>query len=78
MTDKTYDVLCTVQRWLYALGTLYLGLAAIWTLPFGDEVNKTVAVIGTFLAAVIEAEKAKWSKSHAISITEFKKGAKKE
>lgn len=78
MTDKTYDVLCTVQRWLYALGALYFGLAAIWALPFGNEVNKTVAVIGTFLAAVIEAEKAKWNKSHAISITEFKEGATKE
>ena len=77
MSDKFYDFLCTFQRWLYALGALYFGLAAIWGLPFGDEVNKSVAVFGTFLAAIIEASKAKWNKTHNISITDFSNEAEK-
>lgn len=77
MKDKTYDILCTAQRWLSALGVLYLALAEIWRLPFGDEVNQSIVAICAFLAIIIEIQKSKWNKTHAISITEFKEGAKK-
>ena len=78
MTDKTYDVLCIAQRWLTALGVLYLALAEIWRLPLGDEVNQTIVAVCAFLAVIIEIQKSKWNNTHAINITEFKDGAKKE
>ena len=78
MTNKTYDILCIVQRWLTGLGVLYLALAEIWCLPFGNEVNQSIVAICAFLAIIIEVQKSYWNKSHKISITEFKEGANKE
>ena len=49
MSNKTYDVLNKIQRWLPALGVFYLAIAAIWHLPFGDEVNATIVALGTTL-----------------------------
>ena len=42
MSNKVYDVLNKIQRWLPALGVFYLAISAIWHLPFGDEVNATI------------------------------------
>jgi hypothetical protein len=70
-SDKAYDIITIIQRWLVALGTAYIGLAAIWGFPFPDEINKTIVVISTFLAAIIEISKSKWNKDHSISITDF-------
>lgn len=78
MTDKTYDILCIAQRWLTGLGVLYLALAEIWHLPFGNEVNQSIVAVCAFLAVIIEIQKSVWNKSHTISITEFKEGASKE
>lgn len=78
MKDKTYDILCTAQRWLSALGVLYLALAEIWRLPFGDEVNQTIVAVCAFLAVIIEIQKSVWNKSHSITITDFKEGAAKK
>ena len=52
--NKTYDLL----KWialivLPALGTLYFGLAKIWGLPYGEEIVGTIAVIDTFLGALL-------------------------
>ena len=71
LSNKAYDVITVIQRWLVALGTAYLGLAAIWGFPFADEINQSIVVISTLLAALIEACKAKWNKDHSISITDF-------
>lgn len=54
LPDRVYDFLSKFQRWLPTLGVLYLGLCEIWGLGFGDEVNKTIAVIATFLASYLE------------------------
>lgn len=54
LSNKTYDIWNKIQRWLPALGVLYLALSQIWHLPFGDEINKTVVAIATFLASVLE------------------------
>ena len=78
MENKTYDVLCIVQRWLTGLGVLYLALAEIWRLPFGNEVNQSIVAVCAFLALIIEIQKSYWNKTHKISITEFKEGAKKQ
>lgn len=62
MTDKTYDILSKIQRWLPALGAFYIGLAAVWGLPLGDEINKTIALIATLLAATLEISTAEYRK----------------
>ena len=72
MSNKMYDIITIIQRWLVALGTAYIGLAAIWGFPYPDEINKTIVVISTFLAAVVEIAKAQWSKSNTIKIESFK------
>ena len=69
MSDKFYDVIVLVQRWIVALGAAYYGLSLIWGFPFADEINKSVAVFATFLATVVEIAKAVWKKNHTISIT---------
>lgn len=76
MTDKCYDTLCVIQRWLAALGVLYLAIAAIWGLPYGDEINQSIVAVCAFLAAVIEIQKSVWNKDHTIEIKDFKTGEK--
>ena len=71
MSNKVYDIINKAQRWLVALGALYLAVAEIWNLPFGNEVNKTVVAIGTFLAIVLETATAKWQKDHAVAVLDL-------
>ena len=63
MSNKTYDILNKIQRWLYALGAFYIGLCAVWGFPYGDQVNKTLALVGTFLAATLEISTASYRKN---------------
>ena len=72
LSDKVYDIINKAQRWLVALGALYLAVAEIWNLPFGNEVNKTIVAIGTFLAIVLETATAKWQKDHAVAVLDLK------
>lgn len=37
LDNKLYDILNKVQRWLPALGILYLALCQIWNLPYGQN-----------------------------------------
>ena len=74
MTDKCYDLLVMVQRWLTALGVLYLAISAIWGLPYGDEINQSIVAVCAFLAAIIEIQKSVWNKTHSIEIKDFREG----
>lgn len=60
MTNKTYDVLSKIQRWLPALGVFYLALCKIWGLPFGSEINDTIVSVATLLAATLEISSARY------------------
>lgn len=52
--DKVYDAIkYIVTIILPALSVLYVGLAGIWGFPFADEVSRTIAVVYTFLCAVM-------------------------
>lgn len=53
-SDKVYDILVKIQRWLPALGAFYIGISKVWNLPLGAEVNETIALVATLLAATIE------------------------
>jgi hypothetical protein len=53
-SNKAYDIL----KWLTlvglpALGALYFGLSKIWGFPFGEEVVGTLALLTTFLGALL-------------------------
>ena len=53
-TNKTYDILKWIaQIALPACGALYFGLSQIWGLPYGEEVVGTIAVVDTFLGALL-------------------------
>lgn len=54
MSDKLYDILNKIQRWLPALGIFYLALSTIWCLPYGDQINQTIVAIATLLATTLE------------------------
>lgn len=54
LPDKVYNVLkwvCLIA--LPALATLYFGLAKIWGLPYGAEIQATITAIATFIGALI-------------------------
>lgn len=62
LTNKTYDVLKWIaQIVLPALGALYFGFSQIWGLPFGEEVVGTIAVVDTFLGALLGISTAQYN-----------------
>ena len=69
MSNTTYDILNKIQRWLPAVGVLYLGLCKIWGFAFGSEVNDTIVIVATFLATTLEIFSAQFYKSHDLTIT---------
>lgn len=55
MSNKVYDILKYIaQIVLPALGALYFGLAKIWGFPYGTEIVGTIAVVDTFLGAILK------------------------
>ncbi len=64
ISDKLYDILVKVQRFLPAIGAAYLAVAKIWNLPLGNQVNATIAVIATLLGTLIEISISVYSKNN--------------
>lgn len=63
MSDKLYDLLNKIQRWLPALGTFYLTLCKIYpSLMFGNEVNETIVAVATLLAMTLEVSTTSYHK----------------
>ena len=63
LPDKVYDVL----KWitlivLPAIASLYFGLAQIWSFPYGEQVVGTIAVVCTFLGAILGISSANYNK----------------
>ena len=64
MSSRTYDILKWVaQIALPAFGALYFGLAQIWGFPYGEEVVGTVAVVDTFLGALLGISSVQYNKA---------------
>lgn len=61
LSDKTYDILKMVQRWIPLIATLYVALAGIWKLPLSDEISKTLMAIAAFLAGILEIATATYN-----------------
>ena len=54
LPDRIYDAIkYIVTIILPAVSVLYVGLASIWGWPYADEVSRTIAVVYTFLCAVM-------------------------
>ena len=66
MSNKIYDVL----KWialvaLDAAGVFYKTVAAIWSLPMGDEVLATCAALSLLLGTLIGVSSAQYNKNNA-------------
>ena len=72
MSNSTYDILNKIQRWLPALGVLYLGLCKVWGFPFGSEVNDTIVLVAAFLATTLEIASGRFYKDHELQIVQKK------
>lgn len=54
LPNDVYDVIkFVVTVILPALSVAYAGLAGIWGWPYADEVTRTIAVVYTFLCAIM-------------------------
>lgn len=64
-SNKTYDILKWVAQYLLpAAGTLYFGLANIWSLPYGEEVVGTITAIDTFLGVLLGISSSNYKKQN--------------
>lgn len=63
MSNKAYDILKYIaQIVLPALGSLYFGLSKLWGLPFGEEIVGTIALIDTFMGAILQISSDSYNK----------------
>lgn len=60
MSNKTYDILSKLQRWLPALAVFWLAICSIWGIPYGEPVRDTILSVATLLAATLEISTGKY------------------
>jgi hypothetical protein len=74
MSNRLYDILSKIQRWLPALGVFYLAICKIWDLPWGGEVNDTIVAVATLLAATLEISSGRYYKGERTASVDEKEG----
>lgn len=63
MSNKVYDILKFIAIIvLPALATLYITLAGIWGLPFGEQISGTIMAIDTFMGALLHISTKSYNK----------------
>lgn len=63
MTNETYDKLkFLAQIVLPATGTLYFAFAAIWGLPYGEQIVGTITAVDAFLGALLGLSTEQYNK----------------
>lgn len=62
MSNKVYDILNKIQRWLPSVGIFVLAICGIWGLPFGEQINNTIIAVASLLAATLEVATYKYLK----------------
>ena len=67
LKDKTYDAL----KWialiaLPASASLYAALAPIWTLPYAEEIPKTIYAIDTFLGILLGVSTVNYNRTKKV------------
>lgn len=66
LSNKVYDILKWIALILLpAVSALYFGLSQIWGFPYGEEIVGTLAVIDTFLGALLGISSSKYWKENA-------------
>lgn len=66
LSDKVYNVLKFIaQIVLPSIATLYLALAGIWNLPFGEQISGTIMAIDTFLGVLLGISSANYNKNNS-------------
>lgn len=64
MSDKLYDILNKIQRWLPALSTFIVTLCAIYNWSWGDSCSKTIMAIAALMAASLEIANSQYNKNN--------------
>ena len=62
LSNRVYDIIKYIQRWLPLCSTLYVALAAIWGWPYADEISKTLMAVAAFLAGILEIATATYNR----------------
>lgn len=63
MSNETYDVLVYVaQIVLPALSVLYAALAAVWGLPYEQEIPVSIMAVDTFLGTLLKLSNDNYKK----------------
>ncbi len=66
LSNKVYNTLKWVAQYLLpAGGTLYFALAAIWGLPYGEQIVVTISAVTIFLGVLLGMSSASYIKSGA-------------
>lgn len=67
MNNKVFDFIRFIgEIVLPALGALYFGIAKIWGFPYGQEIVGTLAVITTFIGAIVGVSRKKYNDQNEI------------
>jgi hypothetical protein len=62
-SNKTYDILKWVAQYLLpGAATLWLTLAGIWSLPYGEAISGTIMALDTFLGVLLGISSAQYKK----------------
>lgn len=60
--SKTFDILRTIcEIVLPAISAAYFSLSEIWGLPMPDKICGTIAVLITFIGAIINVERKRYN-----------------
>lgn len=63
LSNHTYDSLKWIAQYLLpGAATLWLTLASIWKLPYGEEVGGTIVALDTFLGVLLGISAAQYKK----------------
>lgn len=62
MTNKTYDILKWIALILLpALATFYAAIAAVWGLPYTEQVVGTITAVDTLLGTLLKISADKYA-----------------
>ena len=76
ISNKLYDILNKIQRWIPSLAVFYLALCKIWGLALGQQVSDTLMAIAALLAATLEISSVSYHKDVTSNLLgEFVNGA---
>ena len=66
LKDETYDLLKTIAIYIIpSVETCWLTLAAVWNLPYGQEIGITIGAVGMLIAGCIGMSIKEYEKEKA-------------